>query len=92
MELVAEELETLIDALTAWESKDFGNEIMFGLMGAMLVDKKDPIQKQKWEEEERTRKAAADTANKMRKETSMLLKAKLIQMKQSMAIKKLEQV
>lgn len=60
MRLETEEIDTLIDALTAWEAKDFGGELMIGLLGAMFNDKKDPEAKARFEEEERKRKEKAD--------------------------------
>jgi hypothetical protein len=86
MEIENDDIDVLLEALTAWESKDFGTDIMFSLMGSIFVDKKDPEAKAKHDESERQRKATAEQESKMRKETSVLLKAKLIKLKQSIAI------
>ena len=80
--LTNKEIDTLIDALTAWESKDLAGNLIGCLFSAMLT-KDDPVAKEKARirEEAETQKSEREKAE--RKEQSLLLKAKLIQIKQS---------
>ena len=83
--LTRKEIDTLVDALEAWEAKDFGGELIFSLFGAMLC-KDDPESKAKMEAEEKTRRDKMETERRERKETSLMLKAKLIGLKQNMLV------
>ena len=68
----------LIEALTAWEEKGFGGMIISTLIGGLLTEDK--------EEAARKAKVEADKyehEKKLRQEQSILLKAKLIGMKDS---------
>ena len=65
---------------------------MFGLLGAMLIPKDQVESRKDWEQTERERKQKQEEEKKIRVETSLILKAKLIGIKRGMAIKKLEQV
>ena len=85
MELTEQELTLLIEATEAWENKDSGQEIMFSLLDSMVTDKMPPEKKAEVERErlERRRKAEAD--KKIRKERSIMLRAKLLQMRDALA-------
>lgn len=80
--LTSKEIDTLIDALEAWEKK----EILNGLMGAILIPKDAPPEvRAELEQKEKERESQMDREERLRKETALLLKAKLVMMKQEMA-------
>ena len=81
----SKELDTLMDALDAWEKKDFGMRLMGGLFKHM-IGKDDPITKAKMEEDERIENEKMEREERQRKEISVMLKAKLIGIKQSIEI------
>lgn len=83
--LTRKEIDTLIDALEAWEAKDMGEEIMMTVLGAMFC-KDDPEAKAKMETEQNERREKVEMEGRERKETSLMLRAKLIQLKQNMLI------
>lgn len=90
MELNENDIDVLLESLVAWESKDFGTDLMMTLVESMFTDKKDPEQKAKMESDRLERQKKSENESKLRKETSTLLKAKLIQFKQTLAVNKLE--
>lgn len=74
-DLTVTEIDTLMEALDAWESKDMGDTLMTGMLSMALLSKEDAkaeMEKEMAEAREKTRR---------KKETSILLKAKLIGMK-----------
>lgn len=83
--LTKKEIDALVDALEAWEQKDFGSSLMMGLMGAMFT-KDDPEAQEKFKREEEKRRAEEEIKLRERKETSLMIKAKLVRMKQDMLI------
>lgn len=85
-----EDIETLIEALGDWENKHLESCFSVGVLGILLAPNDEPYEKQKQELTNSFNDAAGKT--KMRKETSILLKAKLIQLKQAIAIKNLEKM
>ena len=85
MELKIEELDILIDAMTAWESRDSFGQLMGGLMGAMLA-KDDEQREERHAQFEKTMEEKADQQRR-EKETSIIIKAKLIQMKDKLIAK-----
>ncbi len=80
--LTNKEVDVLIDALTAWESKDLAGDLMSSLFTSILT-KDDPESKAKMEAKEEERRLKSERETRERKEQSMLLKAKLIQIKQA---------
>jgi hypothetical protein len=88
--LSSKEIDTLVDALEAWEKKDFGSKIMGSLLKGMLT-KDDPVAKAKYEEEERVENEKEEREQRIRKETALMLKAKLVMMKQENLITQLTQ-
>ena len=80
--LTNKEIDTLIDALTAWETKDMAGNLIGSLFSAMLT-KDDPIAKEKARVREEEEAAKYEREKAERKEQSLLLKAKLVQIKQS---------
>ena len=83
--LTRKEIDTLVDALEAWEQRDIGGEILLSLMEAMFT-KDDPVAREEMKKEEKKRKDEAEMQQRERKETSLLLKAKLIQMKAGLLV------
>ncbi len=79
--LTTKEIDTLIEAMEAWETKDVSSHITSRLMGAFFSDKLTEEGKKKLEEKERADDEKRKLEEKSRKETSTLLKAKLIGMK-----------
>jgi len=79
MDLTIDELNILIDAMTAWESRDSFSQMTGALMGAMLAqdDEQREANKAKFEQD------MEEKAEQQRreKETSIMIKAKLIGMK-----------
>lgn len=78
--LNTKEINILVEALEAWENKDLGSELMMGLFTAMIC-RDDPDAKSKMEIEESERREKMEREKTERKETSLMLKAKLIEMK-----------
>lgn len=84
-----QELNNLIEALDSWESKDSLGEFATGIFGAIFSDKLSEEEKSKREakEEVEKRKRAAEKA--IRKEQSIIMKAKLIQIKNKSGVNEL---
>lgn len=76
-ELQDDDLEVLLEALEAWESKDVFGDAMGDLMGSLLT-RGDPIARSQLEHERDRDKAQRAQAKKLRKDRSVLLRAKLI--------------
>lgn len=76
-ELTDDDLGTLIDALEAWESKDQAGEMLGDVLGAMLT-RDDPRAKHELEQRMRSDQLMRDRAKGMRKERSVMLRAKLL--------------
>jgi hypothetical protein len=77
--LTDDDLDTLVDALEAWESKDFGGEMLGDLVGAMVFSKSgDPNEKARYEADMETERKKRERARAHRKERSVLLRAKLL--------------
>ena len=81
--LIKEDYNLLIEALEAWEHKDFASSLMTDLLEG-LIGSKDS----KFVEERKRKKQQAqqeyELAQRERKERSTLLKAKLISIRESM--------
>lgn len=85
--LTAKEIDTIIEALESWENKDWGSDLMFSLMGPILIGKdSSPEMKVKFENDERIRKEKLEQDKRERKEISLMLKAKLVQIKRQMIV------
>lgn len=81
--LTTSELTILIEALKSWENKDFAGDLMGDMFSTLLIDpKKHPEEaaKMKIEREEKQRKRDQEKAD--REEQSIIIKAKLIQLRQ----------
>ena len=80
-----EEIDILIDGVDAWAAKSGSDRIMGTMIGMMFSkDKEEAI---KVAEKEKAAAKNAEAAEKRRKEQAILLKAKLIQLKDSEEIK-----
>ena len=79
-ELSIEDLNVLIDAVDAWVEKDSSGELIGGLITAMLTDK-NPEAQEKMKREREADQAKKKQEKQLAKETAVLLKGKLIQMK-----------
>lgn len=88
--LSSKEIDILIEALESWENKDFGSQVMAGMMRTMLLPKDvSPEIKAEWEEKERLQDEKYEIEKRQRKEVSLLLKAKLIMIKRDSSIEHL---
>lgn len=81
--LTREDIDVLIEATEAWESKDAAGELMGDLLQGMLSrgDEK-TLAEMKQRKMEETRKREQE--KKLRKERSIILRAKLISLRDSM--------
>ena len=77
-ELTTDDISMLLEALTAWEDKDFSGMMIGTLIGGMLTD-----DKEKAKRDREVELVKYNEAKKVRQERSILLKAKLIGMKDS---------
>lgn len=82
----SKEIDTLVDALDAWERKDATGQLMGGLFKAILSDKMDDEGRAKMEAKEREEEEKYNREARQRKEISLLLKAKLITLKHEQEI------
>ena len=86
--LTEHELDVLIEALKEWERKDDFGAFSEAMIGAMLYQKGTP-EYDSMQEEMRNKKVEREKNRKIREETSVLIKAKLIQAKQDKTIDRL---
>ena len=82
----SKEIDTLVDAVDAWEQKDAAGQLMGGLFKAMLSDKMDSEGKAAMDAKEREETERYNRELRQRKEVSLLLKAKLISIKHEQEI------
>ena len=75
-----DDLEVLMEAMEAWENKDFGGDLMADVVTALLVKKSDP-EYDRINHEREVQKAQAATEKATRKERSILLRAKIVGLK-----------
>lgn len=83
-DLMYDDLTVLIEALDAWTSRDFGTEIMGIILDTMFLDKLTEKGEKKKEEEKKRKEIANKGKKEREKEIAILLKAKLINLKQKM--------
>jgi hypothetical protein len=83
----SKEIDVLTEALDAWESKDFGKSLMSSMFKTMMLPKGAPQEvRDEFDRKEREENEKMECETRQRKETSVLLKAKLIMMKQGNSI------
>jgi hypothetical protein len=90
-ELTDEDLAVLMEAVEAWESKDFAGEMMGDLVGAMMT-RNDPEGKAKYDEQRGKEKAERERVRTARKEAGVMLRAKLLTLRNRRRTKALGQV
>lgn len=80
-EFTKQDVDVLFEAVEKWEQDDMGGEIMGAMFEGLFIDKASPeaIAKMEAEREERGRKKSA--ARRQRKERGVLLRAKLVMIK-----------
>jgi hypothetical protein len=88
--LTDDDLDTLVDSLEAWENKGFAGEVMGDLMGAMLMDRKNPEQVASFERERLAQRAKAEREKVARKERSIILRAKLLSIRNERRVGRVE--
>jgi hypothetical protein len=82
--LNAQECQILIEALDAWINKDFGGDMLSSFLGAMMV--KGESEKAAYLAEEAKHRAKATEARKLREEQAIILKAKLLAMRDAIDV------
>lgn len=78
-QLTRDDVTILCEALEAWERKDTAGNMLGMLIGGMFT-KDDPIARAKFETEEKQRNERAAREERARKDRSVILRAKLLQM------------
>ena len=89
MELSRQDYDVLIEAVESWEQKDFGKALMGGILDSMMSKAMpaDIREKHKRDRDEERRKG--ELAAKVRKERSVMLRAKLIGLRDAIDAEKL---
>lgn len=82
-QLSEQDINTLIEALKSWEDKDFGTGIMMDMVEMMVTDTTAPNHKADLAKKREERSNEAKKSKMIREERSILLKAKLISMRDS---------
>lgn len=91
MELTSKEINIIIEALEAWENKDTGLGFAMDLM-SLIVLPKETRESPEFQKTEEERTAKQELEKRERKETSLLLKAKLVGMKQEQLSKEASEI
>lgn len=87
-ELTESDYELLLEAVKCWESKDSNSAVMGEMLGVMFgrgKDKSDDEYKREMEQ----RMSKAEKAGQMKAERGVILRAKLIQLRNSLAADKI---
>lgn len=82
MSLTKQDLDLLIDAVEVWEKERTADMAFGNVMGAVFC--KTPLERQLFEHEMKKAKADAKAETGIRKERSVLLRAKLIGLRDSL--------
>lgn len=84
MQLTNQDVNTLIEALDAWEQSGFAGQLMGDMFAGMLCKDESAMEKMKAERE----RSNAEYERKVRakKERSIILKAKLLQLRDSIEV------
>lgn len=85
MEFTSQELELLFEAVEKWEKEDPSAAFAEAMIGSMMPKGIDPEALRKYEQERAEAKRKRDSETKMRRERGCLLRAKLIQIRDSKA-------
>lgn len=85
--LTTEEINILMEALESWENKEVAGFIMRHVLSSMMIPKDAPEEQiSKFENEIKSRERREEMEKKERKDTSLLLRAKLIQIRNSIVV------
>ena len=84
MELSRQDVSVLLEALDAWEVKDANGRMMGSLLGAMLSRNDEERAKMKEMEDRENKKM--EESMRIRKERAIILKAKLLQMRDGIEV------
>ena len=87
MELDQSDINTLMEAVTAWETKDVTDEMMCDMIGTMLTEKgpeRDEFKQRQIEHKEKMKEK-----RRIVSERAVVLKAKLLRMRDSLSAAKL---
>lgn len=82
MELTKQDLDVMVEAVEAWEREPSSTSLLGDVMGAMFCRNEEEREAALREREKAKRER--DESMRVRKERSVLLRAKLIQMRDSM--------
>ena len=88
MELTRQDFDVLIEAMESWEQKDFGKSILGAVFGGMGMRDASPEMKAKYERDMKEERAKDDAATKIRKERSVVIRSKLISIRDSITADK----
>ena len=81
MELTRQDMDLLIEAVECWEKKDVEGSVVGSLLGAMFCRTEED--KEHYKREQEKQKAERDRSSRTTKERSILLRSKLIAMRDS---------
>ncbi len=87
--LTDDDLDTLMEALEAWEVKDSAGEMLSDVL-EMAITGKQPGEDVAWAAQRRAQKQQLAKARTSRKERSVLLRAKLLTMRQQRSVDQVE--
>jgi hypothetical protein len=87
-ELTDDDLTTLVEALESWESKGTAGALMSDIMGAMMAGD-NPRAQAAVEEHRRADQLKRDRETAVRKERSVLLRAKLLTLRERRRVERL---
>lgn len=87
-----QEIDILISSVDHWVNKDQMDGLFGGLLTAMFSDKMSEADKAKQKAKELEEEKKRADAKQLRQETAIMLKAKLLTMKQDNAIRQLNAV
>lgn len=88
-EISDDDITVLVEALEAWEQKDFAGQIMSDIFG-MMLGKDDPASKARMAEMQAQEKLKRDRATSARKERSIMLKAKLLTLRTQRGVEEID--
>jgi hypothetical protein len=80
--LTRQDYDTLIEAVEAWEAKDFGSRLIGTMLGAMACGKDDES-REKFEADQEKQRVKSEAESRVRKERGVMLRSKLISLRDS---------
>ena len=82
----SKEVDTLVEALETWERGDFSGRLMGSLLKGMIGKDAPQEVRDEWDKREREEKEKEEREARQRKDAAIMLKAKLVMMKQQRSI------